>query len=185
MLTITVSARALAFATLAAVTFLAVAFVPGAFGSNGVPDAVYQGDINCDEVVNEFDALGALQYTAGLDVDQQDPCFGPGSIAAIPGPQGEPGISLYALVNSAGALQGGTAVSASSPSTGAYEVTFAQDIGECAATANPGSVGPGSITTSHTAIASLNKSGANTIVVAFANHESTPIATSFHLIVAC
>ena len=183
MLTITISARAAAL--LLAAAALLTLYATDALGSGDAPDEVLQGDINCDGLVDFRDGLGALQYEAGLPVDQNEPCFAPGSVAAIPGPQGEPGVSLYALVNSAGTLISGTAVSATSPSTGEYEVTFTEDVSGCAAAASSGSVGSASGTTSTTAVASLNKSGANTVVVFFVNLQATPIATSFHLIVAC
>ena len=86
MLTITISARAAAL-LLAAAAFLTL-YATDALGSGDVPQEVLQGDINCDGVVDFQDGLGALQYEAGLPVDQNEPCFAPGSVAAIPGPQG-------------------------------------------------------------------------------------------------
>jgi hypothetical protein len=188
MLNTAISARAVLIAALLTITALAAFYAPRVLGSGDVPAQVVQGDINCDGLVDARDALGALRHTADLSVDQDEPCFSPGSVAAIPGPQGpqgEPGVSLYALVNAAGTLQRGTAIAATSPFNGTYEVTFAEDVSECAAIANPGAVGSGGISYSHTAIATVGILGDDRIEVYFANHESTPIATDFHLIVAC
>ena len=89
MLTITISARAAAL--LLAATALLALYATDALGSGDLPDEVLQGDINCDGLVDFQDGLGALRHEAGLPVDQNEPCFAPGSVAAIPGPQGPQG----------------------------------------------------------------------------------------------
>jgi hypothetical protein len=182
MLTIAISARAVTVAALLTITALAAFYAPHVLGSGDVPGQVVQGDINCDGIVDALDAIGALRHTADLSVEQDQPCFSPGSVAAIPGP---PGLSLYAQVNAEGALQRGTAIAATSPLNGTYEVTFAEDVSECAAIANPGAVGSGGISYSHTAIATVGILGNDRIEVSFANPQGAPIATDFHLIVAC
>jgi hypothetical protein len=91
MLTITISARTGALLIIAAAATLLSLYATDARGSGGVPDQVILGDINCDGLVDEQDALGALLYTQDLPVDQNEPCFAPASVAAIPGPQGPAG----------------------------------------------------------------------------------------------
>ena len=202
MLTITVSARAAALTLIGSAALLAAGlYAPGVLGSGAVPDQVYQGDINCDEVVDQFDALGVLQYVAGLDVDQQEPCFGPGSIAAIPGPQGpkgdqgDPGPEnvLHASINADGDIQAGDALGSAIDQFGQYRVTFGRDITSCAATVAPGSSfgGPNPIGFSTVALVHVVHAGQSndeTVVVAFRDQtEALPtfVQTDFHLIVAC
>ena len=210
MLTITISTRAAALLAAAALAAIALAlYATDAFGSGDVPQEVLQGDINCDGVVDFQDGLGALRHEAGLDVDQNEPCFAPGSVAAIPGPagpQGEqglpgpagpagpPGPTLYAVVNSDGDLQLGSAISATTATGGFgtfYLVTFDRDVTTCAATAAngmaAGSENQGGIQLN----AVLHAIGTGSpdpsqVTVAFRDVDSGNfVETGFHLIVAC
>lgn len=179
MLTITISARttALALASVAALIALLL-YASDARGSGDVPDQVVLGDINCDNLVNGEDVLGALRYTAGLSVDQVDPCFEPASVVAIPGSagplgpqgpqgpegpegpqgvqgeQGPAGVNMFANVTAGGSLEGGTAMSAQQTEIGRYIVTFDADVSACAAVANAGFTGVG--TANLLAIANAN-----------------------------
>lgn len=70
-------------------------------GPAGDPDALIQGDVDCDGAVGPIDALKDLRYDAGLSVAQNEGCPDVGTVAAIPGPQGppgDPGISGYEIV---------------------------------------------------------------------------------------
>ncbi len=67
---------------------------PGAPNGAAQPagdESIIQGDINCDGVVDGLDALGDLRFVGGLDVEQEEPCPDVGTLAAIPGPQGDQG----------------------------------------------------------------------------------------------
>jgi len=198
MLTVTISVRAVIFLVIGCATLIGVLLAPRVLASGASPDKVYQGDINCDEVVDHFDALGVLQYTAGLDVDQHEPCFGPGSIAAIPGPQGPkgdqgdpgpPAVSYFAAVTPGGSLAYGNATSAIRNGTGNYTVTFDADLSACAAVAGPGLVeGIGPVPAFADVWAypdPLDPTGHTVIVRSFDSSIPGATNTAFHLIVAC
>ncbi len=53
--------------------------------SPGSVEGILHGDINCDGVVDAYDALGDLRYVAGLDVQQVEPCSDIGTLAATAG----------------------------------------------------------------------------------------------------
>jgi len=200
MLTITVSARALASALIGSAALLAAGlYAPGALGSGANPDQIILGDIDCDGDVDPDDALGALRHSAGFDVDQEDPCFAAGSIAAIPGPQGPqgpkgndgdpgpPGITEFAYVTSAGQLELGTAVSAELVG-GLYYVDFDKDLTGCVATASQGTSGGGAFhTNARLRAVSVGPIDPSVVTVVFNNNdnENQTVQTSFHLIVAC
>ena len=149
---------------------------------------ILQGDINCDVVVDARDALGDLRYVGGLSVEQDEPCPDIGTLAAMPGPQGPPGINLWATVRSDGTLIRGTATGASQIETGTYLVTFGQDVAECAPMANSG-ISNGGLSfatdaTASTVTASFLSVGENEVAVVLENPLDR-IDTDFHLIVAC
>jgi len=202
MLTITISTRAAALLLIAAAAAVAL-YATDALGSGDVPDEVLQGDINCDGAVDFQDGLGALQHEAGLPVDQNEPCFAPGSVAAIPGPpgpqgehgvtgppgpqgdQGAPGLSLWATVLGDGSLLGGTATGSIRTETGEFHVTFAEDVSDCAATASPGQ-GPPGATVFPLSIASIFRgTNDNTIRVLIHSPTGDRLPSAFNLIVAC
>ena len=198
MLTITISARAAALLLSAAA--LLPLYATDALGSGDVPDEVLQGDINCDGLVDFQDGLGALRYEAGLPVDQNEPCFAPGSVAAIPGPpgpqgpvgtQGPPGVNLYANVTIDGAVRHGNAVDATRISTGGYVVTFPQDVTTCAPIVTVGGAHPtNAVSAAFTfGTAHVNSFGAEPEEVSVSlftrNDDTSPVDSEFHLIVVC
>jgi len=199
MLSIALSTRAVAIVTLAIALTAALALLASdAFGSADTPDQVVLGDINCDGLVDQIDALGALRYKLGFEVEQQQPCFDVGSVAAIPGPSGIPGprgpaaISLFANVLADGSLLGGSATGAVRISAGRYTVTFDTDVSHCAPIANAGITGSlgtfGSLAVAKTFVGGVSFD-ANQVSVTF--HQPTaagdpdPMDNDFHLIVAC
>lgn len=182
MLTITISARMVAVLLAGGAALLALAlYATSAFGSGETPDQVILGDINCDGLVNAQDAVGAIRHHAGLSVGQQQPCFQPGSVAAIPGP---PGITHFAHVTSAGEVEAGTATAASNTSTGTYQVTFPIPITGCVAVASPGSIGGGSYRSDAHAVV-LIPGSSDTLTIDFYIPDGTPVNTDFHLILVC
>jgi hypothetical protein len=169
-------------------------------GSSDVPDQVVQGDINCDGIVDAQDALGALRHAGGLPVDQQQPCFAPGAIAAIPGPSGVPGpsgapgpagINLFANISASGAVLSGSATGATVIGEGGYLVTFDRDVSSCAALAVAGPTGQGDAATDN-AVASVAvgvqdrpPQEVNVFFSVPSNPQLEGRFTDFHLIVAC
>jgi hypothetical protein len=199
MHSITISTRLIALITIPLAVALAF-WASDALGSSDTPDEVVLGDINCDGLVNERDALGALRHTLGFEVAQEDPCFEVGSVAAIPGPSGQPGpsgapgpsgvpgpagITLFANVTGDGTLEDGNATDVTRTFEGVYVVEFAQNVNHCAATANVGATEDGLFWP--TAIAAVNVApNANNVVrVGFQSSDAMGHDTDFHLIVVC
>jgi exopolysaccharide biosynthesis protein len=97
------------------------------------------------------------------------------------------GVFLFANVKSDGTLVSGTATGASSLGTGAYTVSFGQDLSNCAPVAAVGGF-PGydvaaSNPTTATDISSLHT---NQVIVSIARADTAlPVDSSFHLIVVC
>lgn len=196
MLTITISARTVVLAAVVAVAAVAAFYATDALGSGEAPDQIIQGDTDCDGDVDAVDALQDLRYVAGLPVNQNSPCIAIGSVAAIPGPQGpqgppgpagEPGLSLFANVTSDGTIKSGTATGAELIGGDKYEVSFGQDVSDCAAVASIGWNEGGSFAPN--ALVREVHAGdpdPNTVTVSF---YSLPlddfITTDFHLILAC
>jgi hypothetical protein len=156
-------------------------YATSAFGSGETPDQVILGDIDCDGLVDARDAVGAIRHHAGLSVDQHQPCFQPGSVAAIPGP---PGIMHFAHVTYFGELEAGTATAASHSSTGTYHVTFPIPLTGCVAVATPGPLAGGAYNSDAHAVI-LMPASSDTLTVDFYTPDGTPADTDFHLILAC
>jgi hypothetical protein len=182
MLTITITPRATLLTALLAFGVISAFFATEASGTGDAPSEVVQGDINCDNVVDAEDALGALRHTAGLPVDQNDPCFAPGDVAAIPGP---PGITQFAHVSSGAEVEAGTATDAELSTTGLYYVTFPVQVTSCVAVANPGPFGDGSYRPRASAVVSIPSSVSNTISVEFYVPDGSTADTDFHVILVC
>lgn len=113
---------------------------------------------------------------------------GPKGDRGEPGPQGEPGISLFANVNANGVLISGTAISVERTSTNRYNVRFNRNVSQCAATANVGSTGTPVVVASGAApVAQTGLIGDDVVRVSFWDGSTfDPIVpTDFKLIVVC
>lgn len=196
MLTITLSARALAVVFAAAAALLGL-YATHTLVSGSGPDQFIQGDVDCDGDVDTGDVLATLRHIGGLDVLQNEGCPqiatvgaipGPAGPAGPPGPQGEPGppgTNLFAHVTDAGVLEIGTAVSASRDSTGNFVVTFGQDVSQCAAVAMPGTHDGGATSIGARAYTDVHSDTPQDVTVSFRKGPSDPVDTDFHLIVVC
>ncbi len=99
------------------------------------------------------------------------------------GPPGPPGITLWASVAADGTLLGGTATAAKriGLGQGQYDVTFGQDVSNCAPVASAEGDGDIASASPGTIIANTQRE----VLVQTVNFNAGDINTSFHLIVAC
>jgi hypothetical protein len=172
--------------------------------SGDSPGLQIQGDVNCDTHVDSADILVELDYLAQVTPPaHHQPCTAVGAaIPAVVGPQGPQGpqgakgdrgpagVNLFANVDGTlGTLKNGTALSAESTVTGVYLVRFGQDVSNCAAVANSGTVG-GTGTFSEIASIDTHVGGGfyppEDVEVDIYNTQGGSLVNSdFHLIVVC
>ena len=179
-----------------------------ASGSPSSDDGQIQGDTDCDGDVDAVDGLGVLVDVAALEaLGQQEPCTDVGNVIpageGIPGPQGEPGppgpagsqgpqgpagpqgeqgIVLWANVREDGTLVSGTATGAAKNGTGWWEVTFGQDLTDCAPIVSAG-LGPGGGGTTFEANGTTSWFG--NVVQVYMVRPLGDVDTDFQLIVVC
>jgi hypothetical protein len=198
MLTITISARALVIAALMLVGAAAAVVATDAL-AGGSGDQI-QGDVNCDQGVDNADILDQLKHEAGLDVAQSEPCtdiedafplgttiVGPSGPPGPSGAPGPPGINMWANITVGGAVEHGTATGAVRKSMGNYVVSFDTEISACTVVATVGPAGSGStqpaLTTAY--LYPYIDIEPNQVYVSFQRPNYEFVDTDFHLIVVC
>jgi hypothetical protein len=105
------------------------------------------------------------------------------------GPAGPPGVSLFANVDSDGTLVSGTATGSTRIALGVYRVTFARDVSNCAAVANPGQFPGADFVSTADAFAStltfLNLPDVVQVVLEPLSRPPYQVDSDFRVIVAC
>jgi hypothetical protein len=138
------------------------------FSADIVDGEVKSVDIGDSEVGTVDIANGAVGTVDIADGQVGTADAAPGSLGRSP--------RLWAQVRATGTIANGTALSASRPATGRYNVTFGGNVATCAISATPVTTGARS--------ASAQRSG-STVVVRMFNANGVATNTPFDIVVVC
>jgi len=182
----------LTFANLTALLALFVALGGTSYAALQLPrNSVGAKQIKKNSVTSPKVKPGSL-LTSDFKASQRASLRGPQGLQGPQGDRGAPGPTQFARVLTSGALNSGTASSASRSATGVYQVNFPTAVDSCAGSATT-AVFPGfdgaenqvssQITIGGTAAGALN---ARAITVRlYKSYTGSPLNTSFAVVLAC